>query len=104
MEFAFSARGHAGARVLRREVADGRPIKTVAAVSEESQELVVQQTAQRHGHAQSFGCGQRETDVLEFKRGGERGVSAGSFLGPHVGQLCIAQVELPLDPAPCVVL
>src|ERR1700693_6333374 len=59
------------AGVVHREAADRRPIKVFTAQCEQPQKTVVQETAERHGHAQRLGGGQGQTDVLESERCGE---------------------------------
>src|SRR5258705_519844 len=61
------------AGILCCEAADGGPIEAVAALREEPQKAVVQQAAERHGHAQTLGRLEREPDVLESERRGESG-------------------------------
>ena len=44
----------------------------------------------------------RSTSEISHVSGGPRGArrSLSPLLGPHIGQLCLAQVEFPLDSAP----
>ena len=54
--------------ILGRKITDCRPIKLVAAMSEQRQEPVVQKTGQRHRYAHFFGRCEGESDVLVTQR------------------------------------
>src|SRR6266481_3002558 len=59
------------AGILGSQPADGGPIEMFAALRKETQETIMQQTSQRHGHAETLGRGQRQADVFVAKRRGE---------------------------------
>src|SRR6516164_6189573 len=61
------------AGVGSRQLTDGGPIQALAALREQAQETVVQQTADRHGNTQRFGHGEQQADILVSERGGETG-------------------------------
>src|SRR5882757_4737119 len=56
LDFAMRCAG-----VVGGQPADGGPIEMVSTLRKETQETIMQQTSQRHGHPETLGGGQRKT-------------------------------------------